>query len=38
MKRYKISKQHSKNLFQKGYNQVKAINIALKPQRGGYRI
>ena len=38
MKRFKLSKNHSQNLFRSSANNVKAINVSLKPMRGGYRI
>ena len=38
MKRYKLSNQHSKNLFRSSVNNVKAINIVTKPSRGGISI
>lgn len=38
MNRYSISKSHNTNSFRRGANNVKAINVASKPQRGGYRI
>ena len=38
MKRYSLSKNHSKNLFRSSANNVKAINVAMKPMRGGFRI
>lgn len=38
MKRYSLSKTHSKNYFRSSYDNIKAINIAETPQRGGFRI
>ena len=38
MKRRKISKKASKKIFRKGANQVKAINNAPPPMRGGFRL
>lgn len=38
MKRIKLSKRVSKNMYRKGYSNIKAINIASKPMRGGFSI
>lgn len=38
MKRYSLSNTHSKNYFNSSAQNVKAINIASTPQRGGFRL
>lgn len=38
MKRYNLSNAHSKNLFRSSAQNIKRINVAERPMRGGYRI
>lgn len=35
MKKFKMSKQHSKKNFKSGAKNVKTVNNAPRPQRGG---
>lgn len=36
--RRKLSRRKSRKIFRKGANKVKAINIRVRPMRGGFRI
>ena len=38
MKRHKLNKKLSKKIFKKGANKTKAVNVAPRPMRGGFRI
>lgn len=36
--RKKLSKRKSRKIFRKGANKIKAINLRVRPMRGGFRI
>lgn len=38
MRRHKISKKHSKHLFEKTAQRTRAKNLRATPMRGGFRI
>lgn len=38
MKRYKMSRSHSKKSFSRGANRTHRINVDARPMRGGIRL
>jgi hypothetical protein len=38
MKRFKMSKHHSRKSFKKGAKRIAKVNMRARPMRGGFRI